>query len=56
MVGDNLGRDSVEAEDFSIVDIRNALHINVRHCWKDVYLLTVVVNVDNDCIILTDTR
>ena len=56
MVGDNLGRDSVEAEDFLIVDIHNALRINVGHRWEDVYLLTVVVNVDNDCVILPDTR
>ena len=54
-VGDDLVQDSMEAEDLAIMDISDALRVDVKCGREHVDLLAIMVNVHYDGIILTDT-
>src|ERR1700733_5302226 len=55
-VRDDLSGDAVKAEDFSIVYVRDTFCVHFRCGREGVYLLAVVVNIDNDRVILTYFR
>jgi hypothetical protein len=55
-IGHDLGRDTMEAEYFLVMDVGNAFSIDVRCGRNDMYLFAVMVNIHNNCVISSGLR
>jgi len=53
-IRDDLGQDPVKAKDLLVVDVCHAFHIDIRHGRNDMYLFTIVVNIDSNGIVARD--
>jgi hypothetical protein len=50
MIKNYLGGDAMEVEDLTVVNVCDALCIDISCCWNNVDLFAVVVNINNNCI------
>ena len=44
----------MEAEDFPVMDVGDTFCINVRGGWEGMDLFAIMVNVYNNCVVLTN--
>ena len=54
-VEDDFGWNTMKAENLSIVDVRNAFRVHFGRRRKNVYLLTIMVNINNNCVVLANS-
>ena len=54
-VGDDLSWNPVEAEIFAVMDVHDALCIDIGCCWNSVDLLAIMINIHNDGIKFADS-
>ena len=56
MVRDDLSLNPMEVENFAVMDVCDALHIDVGCCWNSMDLFAIMINIYNNGVEFTDLR